>query len=355
MGQKTPNEEQQELRQSILRAAHGDEEHTADGDDLFQLKEKTDSDRKHEEESFAAFTSTQDKDRRNKTDAEDIAARYWKADEDLDESERFLRDYILSKAWMETTSMQAPGSGGPEGDDDGEADEEHLDKTDDFEKEYNFRFEMEDGQQIQGHQRVITSSVRQRDDTRKRKRKEKAERQAVEKIRRTEELKRLKNLKKQEILRRLKQLQEVTGNADVPLTGKVDLDKDFDPEAHDKEMSEMFNEDYEQAQEPLAPEDLVRAPEGLEELDVSAAAADALERRRAAERRGKKAATAAGTAAAPSEAAAEAEAEDAEAMMVRMMPKWIRTCGGFAMIVNAEYQVARSVSTAQCARITPSA
>eukprot|EP00971_Amphidinium_carterae_P175698 3482348-Amphidinium_carterae.1 len=40
------------------------------------------------------------------------------------------------------------------------------------EASYNFRFEMEEGRQIQGHARKQTDSIRQRDDKRKRKRHE---------------------------------------------------------------------------------------------------------------------------------------------------------------------------------------
>lgn len=80
-------------------------------------------------------------------------------------------------------------------------------------QEYNFRFEMEDGKQIQGHKRFLEGSVREKNDKRKRQRHERKERKDAEKIRRTEELKRLKNLKKQEIMRRLKQLQEATSGS----------------------------------------------------------------------------------------------------------------------------------------------
>jgi hypothetical protein len=100
-----------------------------------------------------------------------------------------------------------------------------VEDADEFEKDYNFRFEVEEGRlesfsdssrhffwefgaasflqftwsfiilhgparQIQGHARFPENSVRERNDKRKRQRKEKAERKEAEKIRRTEELKR---------------------------------------------------------------------------------------------------------------------------------------------------------------------
>merc|ERR1719401_2861946 len=184
----------------------------------------------------------------------------------------------MNKAWQETTSMQ-PKVAEDDGEDDS-GEESHLEEQDEFEKEYNFRFEMEDGQQIQGHKRFNESSVRERNDKRKRQRHEKAERKEAEKIRRTEELKRLKNLKKEEIRRRLKQLQDITGNIDDTALGSVDLDADFDPDEHDNQVTKMLGQGYDDMEENLAPEELVQAPVGMEEiLDVSAAGQEVLERR----------------------------------------------------------------------------
>jgi len=207
-------------------------------------------------------------------------ANYWKADEDLDEGERFLRDYLLNKGWLETTSLQAPQSSGLLGAESDDAEEEHLEEVDDFEREYNFRFEVEEGRQVQGHARFPEHSVRERPDKRKRQRQEKAERKDAEKIRRTEELKRLKNLKKEEIRRRLKQLQEITGNTDDTALGAVDLDEEFDPDQHDSQVAKLLGESYDTQKEPLAPDELIRAPQGCEaDLDVSSAAQEVLERR----------------------------------------------------------------------------
>merc|ERR1711968_335382 len=97
-----------------------------------------------------------------------------------------------------------------------------------------------------------------------------------EKIRRTEELKRLKNLKKEEIKRRLQQLKDITGNEDTAL-GAVDLDADFDPDAHDQDVSKLLGEDFDEKEEPLAASELIQAPAGHEaELDVSRAAEEAI-------------------------------------------------------------------------------
>ena len=85
--------------------------------------------------------------------------------------------------------------------------------------------------------------MRRKDDKRKLQRDEKKARKVIEKERKKEELKRLKNMKREEILKRLQQIQD---NAGAKLEGvdKVGLEEDFDPDAHDKRMKELFNEEF---------------------------------------------------------------------------------------------------------------
>ena len=33
-------------------------------------------------------------------------SNYWRADEDLDEDEQFLRDYVMNRQWLETDSLR---------------------------------------------------------------------------------------------------------------------------------------------------------------------------------------------------------------------------------------------------------
>mmetsp|Transcript_58732 Transcript_58732/g.128930 ORF Transcript_58732/g.128930 Transcript_58732/m.128930 type:complete len:700 (+) Transcript_58732:68-2167(+) len=253
--------EEQDLRKAIISAAHNDDGEGDDDDDLFTIKEKTPAQMKKEQEEYEAFEAKKAKDRARIRNAKDVT-EFWDDEAELDDNEKFLRDYIMNKAWQETTSMQPK----IKGDDDSDESEEQLDKADDFEREYNFRFEMEDGQQIQGHKRNPENSVRQKNDKRKRQRQEKAERKEEEKIRRIEELKRLKNIKKKEIMKRLQQIAEVTGNEEIPI-GSINLDAEFDPDKHDEEMGVIFDKKYEEAEDNIDEDDLLAAP--TEELDVS--------------------------------------------------------------------------------------
>jgi protein KRI1 len=64
------------------------------------LKEK-----EQQDEDFARF---QAKAERRGDNADAVMSNYWRADEDLNEDERFLRDYVMNRQWLETDSL-SPG------------------------------------------------------------------------------------------------------------------------------------------------------------------------------------------------------------------------------------------------------
>ncbi len=165
-------------------------------------------------------------------------------------NDRFLRDYILKQAWMMEGSDDEyddpdleGGRGGPE--DEPDEDEEAYAAAENFEANYNFRFEEPGGAEIVTYPRTIEGTVRKKDDRRAQKRQEKAARKAAEDEDRRRELKQLKNLKKMEIESKLTEIKNIAGSgaAEEDLIGKL-LDGEFDPEAHDKAMEKAFGEEY---------------------------------------------------------------------------------------------------------------
>jgi protein KRI1 len=94
-------------------------------------------------------------------------------------------------------------------------DEETVEKMEQFEHKYNYRFEEPDQDFLKRYPRTMTGSLRQKDERRKQNREEVKERKEQEKQQKRHELKQLKAIKRKEIEERLNKLKEVTGNADI--------------------------------------------------------------------------------------------------------------------------------------------
>jgi protein KRI1 len=194
------------------------------------------------------------------------------SDEAVDEDEKFLRNYILGDQWKvemdkERDLRERPSYNDILGEDvDTSEDEDAVQRAEDFEEQYNFRFEQKGSDQIVGHARNIQGSIRKEDDSRKQKRKRKEERVKSRLEEKKEELRRLKNVKKAEIVERLKLIQDISGlfclyyrslliveclkliqdiaGAPVLDGDKINLDQEFDPDAHDKQMAALYGDEY---------------------------------------------------------------------------------------------------------------
>ncbi|RVE69100.1 hypothetical protein OJAV_G00074510 [Oryzias javanicus] len=188
---------------------------------------------------------------------------YWN-DPQLEEKERFLRDYVLNKGYLEEEEddddERIPTYDEVVQDDVDDSEEEgesFLERQEDFERSYNFRFEEPDSERVKTYPRNIATSVRSKDDSRKRKREEVKERKEKEKEQKREQLKQLKNLKRNEIMEKLKRLQELTGNEQLAFS-QGDLEGDFDPQHHDRLMQKFFGDEYygeEEEEKPQFEED----------------------------------------------------------------------------------------------------
>ncbi|XP_076006270.1 protein KRI1 homolog isoform X2 [Genypterus blacodes] len=245
-------QEQRELKESFRQFIQdsGDEDAEAEPESrLLTRRTKTQDEKDKEEEDYVEWLKGQ-ADGEGPEEVQDMRCLrdYWN-DPQLDEKECFLRDYVLNKGYLEEEDHEddrIPTYDEVVQDDVEDSEEEgesFLERQADFERSYNFRFEEPDAQQIKTYPRTIATSVRSKDDSRKRKREEVKDRKKKEKEQKQEQLKQLKNLKRGEIMEKLKRLQELTGNEQLAFS-PADLDGDFDPQHHDQLMQKVFGDGY---------------------------------------------------------------------------------------------------------------
>nr|CCA25578.1 conserved hypothetical protein [Albugo laibachii Nc14] len=162
-----------------------------------------------------------------------------------EDPDAFLENYLSREGWKEKNDAI------PQYDEiikEDEADAEELEKMENYEQSYNFRFEEENGGIIQTFPRKIDGLVRREEASRKRKRQEKKERKVLERKKKEEELRRLKNLKKAQIEKKLESIARLMSKKPLKdqkakLT-EMDLEAPFDPDEYDSRMQEIFNDDY---------------------------------------------------------------------------------------------------------------
>lgn len=184
----------------------------------------------------------------------------------LQNANEFLFDYIKNKRWVD----KMPTSFDPLEDDDDDADD--VDRMDDFESKYNFRFEEEraanklsestidlenenDNEEngrssinttprIVSYARNSIHTSRKVDDKNRKKRLARKERKEQERKQMEEKLKRLKNAKRVELENKMKQIMKVSGGGQIP-TDVLDrlLEADYDDGKFDEAMQEYFNDD----------------------------------------------------------------------------------------------------------------
>lgn len=241
---KSYAEEQDELKRAFMEADESDDE---DDGGLLTVKKKTAEEllreKKEEEEAVAeAEQRAKDAGIAKKLD------EYFGKDDDLDENDRFLKNYLMNKGWIEREN-----TGFDYGDVVGVSeDEEELEEQERYEAEYNFRFEEGAGDQVLGHPRFAEGSVRKKSNARQLQRKKKQERLALAEFERKEELKHLKNVKKREILEKLEKIRAVAGvvGDQGNVVDEEDLEDEFDPAEYDQKMREAFGDEYYGAEDP---------------------------------------------------------------------------------------------------------
>lgn len=292
-GERRPfAQEQEDLRKEVSQAFHAG---IGDEDDLFVKRseaQNSNGSSSYRAAVLASLGPNADEDtirqaiRRNQPDQATASTSVLANDSEADQkkNEDFLLNYILNRGWIDKSADEVrpvkprltkallkskdaaengeTAEGSQNGDSaaaagahaygrDWEAEAAELESeasfdsmADAFETAYNFRFEQgPESLTIPTYSRTPKDSARREDNTRKRKREERAARKDEEKRLKMQELSRLKNLKRQEIVDKLKKLREVTGSSAVDLDG-LDLEGDFDPDAHDKAMQKAFGDQY---------------------------------------------------------------------------------------------------------------
>ncbi|XP_001659705.2 protein KRI1 homolog [Aedes aegypti] len=163
---------------------------------------------------------------------------FWSS-KSLSKEDAFLKDYILNKRFVDS-------SGDVPTYDDIVAtseDEEELEKQEEYERQYNFRFEEPDAEFIKRYPRNVEESVRIERNKRKEQRQALKERKQREKEQQKRELEELKAIKLQEIKDRIQKLKEIAATENMTLN-EEELESDFDPEEHDRRMQRMFDDNY---------------------------------------------------------------------------------------------------------------
>ncbi|XP_030766832.1 protein KRI1 homolog isoform X2 [Sitophilus oryzae] len=184
---------------------------------------------------------------------------FWN-DPKLDDGEKFLRDYILNKKYLDKEEKDYIPSYEEivhDSDESLSGDEKAIEEQDEFEYKYNFRYEEPDQEFIKRYPRTIEKSLRKTDDRRKLKRAETKERKQKEKEEKMVEIQKLKEIKRKEIEEKIEKLKEITGNLEVGFKND-DIEDDFDPETYDNRMQALFNDEFyggsEEDQKPEFPD-----------------------------------------------------------------------------------------------------
>ena len=235
-------------QQALKNAFHATLPDSSEDDDLLKPKQR---DKATEEKQYQAFLKSTLQDEASQkvlSQLESLASKPVLNLETEDDSEAFLAKYMLNRGWLD------PSTEMPELYEDGSEDEE---RAEEFETQYNFRFEQPGGTEITTHARTL-SSARKGDEKRKKERERKKAMKEEQKRKEMEEIARLRNLKRMELEERIQRIEEVAGSSGWT---EKDLDGDFDPDEWDKRMQGVFDDEYYNNQDEKKPK--------FDDIDIS--------------------------------------------------------------------------------------
>lgn len=253
------NQEQKELRSAFLQSTRDDNDDDSNDDDdndwmVLKKRAKRETDNEAEQlfqqelEALEKTTTTSTlKDPRG----------------EVEDGDKFLLDFIKNKKWMDKDKDDSSSSEEEEKDEQADGSDEdsmeELDRADDFESKYNFRFEQAEAEagtsgadhSVVGYARSGTmDTLRRKDESRKQKRQERKERKAAERKAKEEQLRRLKNAKREEMENKLKQIKSVLGDVegrgmavDEATMMKL-MEGDYDPDKFEEIMNDAYGDDF---------------------------------------------------------------------------------------------------------------
>ena len=259
--EETPFNVQQRLKNEFKQVADKEGSEKEDDDNLFTIKKKTKQQVLDEEEEFDKFVKNQKK--RDKDDAKDIQ-QIWGSANILNEDDKFLRKFILTKAWMEKSDDDYSDEGrkqnfthvadkkdaysawqkGQKVAD--EEDEARSEEVDEYEEKINFRYEQPGGSRLQTYERNNPDSMRIQDNKRAEKRKEREGRKIEEKVNFKNEVDHIKLLKKEQIDKKISKLMEAGGLSRISSEKTLNtlMAQDFDDQQFDTQMNNIYNDEY---------------------------------------------------------------------------------------------------------------
>lgn len=209
-------DEQELVRKDILKAVWNQPENNLqDNEEFLVKKSKTDTNQDKSDNEYQKVLQKEMKDQKIFVNL----AEFWTQQDGLDQNEKFLRDYIINKRWQgpsNETNVENKANLNynkyQEEEDDDDKDFDEINKQEDFENVYNFRFEDPHGSSLVTHSRTQNDSVRIKKSKKSIiARARKSELKRIEKQKLEEQKIKLKKQKKQQILKQIEQIKSASG------------------------------------------------------------------------------------------------------------------------------------------------
>ena len=255
--------EQKDLRSAFHTNSNDDDDHDDNDEDILVVKKRAepvvDEDLENEYKVLQNTTT--------KGELKDPRG-------EVQDADNFLFNFLKNKKWVDKDDNSDEDDEpkkrnniiGANNDDDDDDSIDDVDRADEFESKFNFRFEEAQTEvksgadfSVVGYARSGTmDTLRRKDDTRRQKRLDRHERKAAERKAKEEQLRRLKNAKRHEMEMKLNEIKKVIGSVnDVDEDALMKLmEGDYDPDKFEKLMQDTYGDDFYEKEETQWKSDL---------------------------------------------------------------------------------------------------